>query len=34
MTLGSVFAALYVGHVVADHWLQTGQQATTKEKKP
>jgi hypothetical protein len=21
MTLGSVFAALYVGHVVADHWL-------------
>jgi hypothetical protein len=21
MTLGTVFAALYVGHVVADHWL-------------
>jgi hypothetical protein len=21
MTLSTVFAALYVGHVVADHWL-------------
>jgi hypothetical protein len=28
--IGSVFAALYVGHVVADRWLQTSRQNTTK----
>lgn len=28
--IGSIFAALYVGHTVADHWLQTDTQARTK----
>jgi hypothetical protein len=30
LMLGTVFAALYVGHIVADHWLQTSRQAMTK----
>lgn len=29
-TFAAVFAALYAAHVVGDHWVQTGRQATCK----
>ena len=29
-TIGGIFAALYAAHQVADHWVQTEQQAATK----
>jgi hypothetical protein len=30
MSVGTVFAALYAAHLVADHWVQTQRQAVTK----
>jgi hypothetical protein len=30
MSVGTVFAALYAAHMVADHWIQTNRQATGK----